>query len=368
MKLTIAKEDLLRGLQAVQNAATSRTTLAILSNVLLEASGSRLQITATDLDLTIVTSVEAKILQPGSTTLPARRLFEIVREFPSLEIELELEKTSCSIQGGASYYKIHALPAADFPAVAAFAGQHKINIPQKKIRTMLARTAFAASTDETRYVLNGSFLSFRDHKVTMVATDGRRLALAEEDAEIPADASGEVIIPNKAVNELGRLLKDDGELEIQFTENQISFVLLGDKGLNTTLISKRVDGNYPNYRQVIPASCAERIPLERDSFLGALRRAEIMTSDKANSVKLTFSQNTLVINSNTPEVGEAREVIAINYQGKELSIAFNPTFMMEPLKVLDTPEVYFEITDELSPGVLKINGPFLYVIMPMRMS
>lgn len=251
MKLTITKERFLEGLKSVQNVAETLTTLPILSNVLMEADGERLQITATDLDLTVSTGVEARVLTPGSTTLPARRLFEIVREFPNPEIEMELEKSFCVIQGGSSFYKIHALPAADFPVTPAFDSKNKVVVPQKKIATMQKRTAFAASTDETRYVLNGSFLSFNDHKVTMVATDGRRLALAEEEAEIPAEFSGEIIVPNKAITELGRLLKDDGDVEIQYTENQIAFLLVSQKGFTTKVISKRVDGNYPNYRQVI---------------------------------------------------------------------------------------------------------------------
>ncbi len=368
MKLTIAKEQLLHGLQSVQNIVTSRTTLPILSNVLLNAKDDRLVVTATDLDVTISCTVDAKVGKAGAVTLPARRLLEITREFPSLEIELEMEKGACHLTGGASYYKIHSLPAEDFPPIPAFEEKHRIVAPQEKLKSMLSRTAFAVSTDETRYVLNGIFLSLKDHKITMVATDGRRLALVEEETEIPDGSEADLIVPSKAINELTRLLKDKGDLEIKFTDNQVSFLLVGERGFDTLMISKRVEGNYPNYRQVIPTSSTERITLDREQFLGALRRAEIMTSDKANSVKLAFTQNTLTITSNTPEIGEAREVVTINYQGKDVAIAFNPAFLMDPLKVLSEPEVFFELTDELSPGVIKINGPFLYVIMPMRMS
>jgi DNA polymerase-3 subunit beta len=233
---------------------------------------------------------------------------------------------------------------------------------------LLRKTSFAISTDESRFVLNGIFVSLKDHKVTLVATDGRRLALAEEEVDIPPSSQGECIIPSKAINELNRLLGTQNDVEIKFTDNQVAFTLQGEKGYSTLIISKLIDGNYPNYRQVIPNETKERITLVREELLQALRRAEIMTSEKSNSVKLNFGKNKLEITANTPEVGEAREALAVNYKGNEMAIAFNPAYMMDPLKALDNDEVYLELIDELSPGVLKINGPFLYVLMPMRMS
>jgi len=233
---------------------------------------------------------------------------------------------------------------------------------------MLKRTSFAVSTDETRYVLNGIFVSFKDHKVTLVATDGRRLALMDEEADVNGENQTEFIVPTKAIAELNRLLQEKGTVEIKYTENQAAFELKGGEGVEVKVITKLVEGNYPNFKQVIPAESGERIPLAREEFLQALRRAEIMTSEKSNSVKLAFTKNNLAITANTPEVGEARESMAINYKGKDLAIAFNPGYLMDPLKALDNDEVFLELTDELSPGVVKINGPFLYVIMPMRMS
>jgi DNA polymerase III subunit beta len=201
----------------------------------------------------------------------------------------------------------------------------------------------------------------------MVATDGRRLALTDEDVDF-GEESVEFIVPTKAINELSRLLHPSGDAQIRVTDNQASFELKGEQGQNALLITKLVEGNYPNYRQVIPAESGERIPLVREELLQALRRAEIMTSEKSNSVKLSFTKNNLSITANTPEVGESRESLAVNYKGQDLAIAFNPAYLMDPLKALDQDEVFLELTDELSPGVVRINGPFLYVIMPMRMS
>ena len=233
---------------------------------------------------------------------------------------------------------------------------------------MLKKTAFAVSTDESRFVLNGIFFSLKEHKLTMVATDGRRLALVDEEVDVAAGSQGEFIVPAKAVNELNRLMTDKGTVEIRFSDNQAEFVLKEDQGAQLVIITKLIDGNYPNYRQVIPGEAKERVTLPREEFLHALRRAEIMTSEKQNSVKLNFTKNNLSITANSPDIGEARESLAVNYKGKDMAIAFNPAYVIEPLTALTTDEVFLDLIDELSPGVLKINGPFLYVVMPMRLS
>ena len=369
MNLTISKEQILAGLQAVQNVVGARTTLPILSNVLLRAEKDHVEFTATDLDVTVVCAVEAKVKKAGGTTVPVKKLFGIVRELNGTEIELETdEKNVTVIRSGPSYYKIHGLSADEFPPLPKFKDDKKVALQQETIKAMMRKTAFAVSTDESRYVLNGIFFSLKDNKMTMVATDGRRLALADEEADISEKSSGEFIVPAKAVGELNRLLREKGEAEIKFGDNQASFALKDEKGFSVLLITKLIEGNYPNYKQVIPTETKERIALVREEFLQALRRAEIMTSEKANSVKLAFGKNSLSITANTPEVGEARESLAVNYKGKEMAIAFNPKYLIDALAALGEDEVFFELIDELSPGVLKINGPFLYVVMPMRLS
>ena len=305
----------------------------------------------------------------AATTLPVKKLFGIARELNGLEIELEVdEKNVCSLRCGPSFYKIHGLGADEFPPLPKFKEDKKVSLAQETLKGMLRKTSFAISTDEARYVLNGIFLSLKDHKVTMVATDGRRLALVDEEVDISEKSQGEFIIPAKAVNELNRLLQEKGEVELKYSENQAAFTLKDDKGFSVLIVTKLIEGNYPNYRQVIPAETKERVALPREEFLHALRRAEIMTSEKANSVKLAFGKNNLAITANSPEVGEAKESIAVNYKGKEMAIAFNPKYLIDPLNALPNDEVFIELIDELSPGVLKINGPFLYVVMPMRLS
>jgi len=369
MNLTIAKEQLINGLQSVQNVVGIRTTLPILSNVLIKADKDRLELTATDLDVTISSSVEASVKKPGAATVPVKKLFGIVRELSSPEIEIEVdEKNQCSVRAVASFYKINGLAAEEFPPLPKFKEDKKVTLPQEKLRSMMKKTSFAISTDESRYVLNGIFISLKEHKMTMVATDGRRLALVDEDVDISEKSQGEFIVPAKAVNELNRLLQDKGDVEIRYSENQASFTLKDDKGSPILIITKLIEGNYPNYRQVIPGEAKERIALGREELAQALRRAEIMTSEKANSVKLNFGNNLLTITANSPEVGEARETIAINYKGKEMAIAFNPRYLIDPLNALAEDEIFIELIDELSPGVIKINGAFLYVVMPMRLN
>jgi DNA polymerase-3 subunit beta len=369
MKLTIAKEQLLLGLQSVQNVVNSRTTLPILNNVLLQAGEGHLKLTATDLDVTVSCSVEASVAAPGATTLPVKKISSIARELGGNELEMEVDdKHVCAIRSGPSFYRIHGLSAEEFPPLPQFKEAKKVVLPQDTIRNMLKKTSFAVSTDETRYVLNGIFFSLKDHKLTMVATDGRRLALVDEEVDISESSAGDFIVPAKAVNELNHLLLDKGEVEIKFTENQAAFTLTADKAPAALIISKLIEGNYPNYKQVIPSESKERIALMREELLHALRRAEIMTSEKSNSVKFTFAKNQLSITANSPEVGEARESLAVNYKGPDLSIAFNPRYLIDPLTALTQDEVFLEMTDELSPGVLKINGPFLYVVMPMRLT
>jgi DNA polymerase-3 subunit beta len=369
MNLTIAKDQLINGLQAVQNVVSTRTTLPILSNVLLRAESGRLELTATDLDVTVTCAVEAQVRKPGQTTVPVKRLFGIVRELSSSDVDMEVDdKNACSIRCGPSFFKVNGLNAEEFPPAPKFKEDKKVSLKQDSVRGMMRKTSYAISTDEARYVLNGIFFSLRDHKLTMVATDGRRLAMVDEEVDVGDKSEGEFIVPAKAVNELNRLLQDSGDLEIKYSDNQASFELRPEKGFPVVVVTKLIEGNYPNYRQVIPGEAKERVALIREELLHALKRADIMTSDKANSVKMAFSKNNLAITANSPEVGEARESLAINYKGADIAVAFNPKYLIDPLNALTEDEVYLELIDELSPGVLKINGPFLYVVMPMRLT
>ena len=362
MKFSVSKDKLLEGLSTVQNVVSTRTTLPILSNVLLQASDREIRLTTTDLDVGIRGSIEAQVERTGAATLPARRLLSIVRELPSSEIYFDVDtKNFASIRSGSSYFKILGLPEEEFPPLARFEDAKMIfTIAQKDLKDGLKKTSYAISADETRYVLNGILFSFKDDKLTLVATDGRRLALVDLEVEFPSSQETEIIVSTKAVTEIQRLLREEGEVKLSIGENQIAFELN-----RTLLVSKLIEGNYPNFRQVIPAEAKERIRLERETFLTAVRRVSLLAGEK--SVKLIFTKSNIDIVANTPEVGEAKESLAVMYQGREFSIAFNPEFLMAPLRNLSEEEIYLDLIDELSPGVIKIAGPFLYVLMPVRL-
>lgn len=363
MKFTISQEAFAEGLQNAVSAVNPRSTLPILSNVLLQASGDEVVLTATDLDFTVRTRVAAQVGKSGSTTLPARRLSTLVKDLPKTDIEVEIDaKSMATLKSGAGVYKIFGMPEAEFPGLPAFDGAVEFKLKASDLKDGLRKTHYAISLDETRYVLNGIFFSFKNDKLTLVATDGRRLALSEvNDLEIPSSLEREFIVRTKAISELMRTLADTGDVVIRLAQNLVQF----ESGA-TTVISKLVDGNYPNYVQVIPTKVNERVTVEREALLNAVRRVSLLNSEKTAAVRLHFSKGSIEISCNTPEVGEARESIAAPYKGKEISIAFNPEFLMAPLRYLQADEVHFELIDDISPGVIKINVPFVYVLMPMR--
>ncbi len=364
MKFAVTKEALLDGLQRIQNVVSTRSTLPVLTNALLETTETGLRLTTTDLEVAIRCEIPAQIEKPGATTLPARRLAAIVRELPTSEITIEADaKNAATIRCGATYFKIFGLAKDEYPPFPSFEDAKTYTLKQSELKDGLRKTSYGISVDETRYVLNGILFSFKENKMTLVATDGRRLALFDCDLEFPRSHERDFIVPTKAVTELQRLLAEDGEVQISVAENLVSFELNGAQ-----LVSKLVEGNYPNYRQVIPGEAKERITLERESLLTSVKRVALLSSDKTSSVRLNFSKNNLDITANTPEVGEARESLAVAYRGRDISIAFNPEFLLDPLRNLPNDEVHIELIDEMSPGVLKINTPFLYVIMPMRVS
>lgn len=363
MKFTISQEAFADGLQNAVSAVNPRSTLPILSNVLLQAADDELVLTSTDLDFTVRTRVPAKIGKSGSTTIPAKRVSTLVKDLPKTDIEVEVDaKSLATLKSGAGVYKIFGMPEAEFPGLPAFEGAVEFKLKSADLKDGLRKTHYAISLDETRYVLNGIFFSFKGDKLTLVATDGRRLALAEvNDLEIPPSQEREFIVRTKAITELMRALKDDGDVVVRLAQNMVQF----ECGA-TTLITKLVEGNYPNYVQVIPTKVNERVTVEREALLTAVRRVSLLNSEKTAAVRLNFTKGNLEILCNTPEVGEAREELAVPYKGKDISIAFNPEFLMAPLRYLQEDEVHFELIDDISPGVIKINAPFVYVLMPMR--
>jgi DNA polymerase-3 subunit beta len=374
MKFKINQDHFSNGLQQVLNVVGSRATMPILSNVLIEAEEGHISLTTTNLDLGIRCRIKADVSEPGALTLPVRKLATIVRELPQNEVFIETsEKHQAKITSGGSNFKIMGISAEEFPALPTFENRHVFELMQADILGMLKSVSYGQSTDENRYILNGVYFNFADEKLTLVATDGRRLALTALDTEITEDNAGSLILPAKTVSELERLTGKGEKVKIAFSDRQAAFEIgiddAGDTGLvdHLYLVSKIVEGNYPNYRQVIPKETEHRVKIERELMLECVHRAALVTTDKSNSVKIKVSKNLLEISASS-ETGESHESMAIAYDGPEVQVAFNPQFLMEPLKALSKDEVFFEFKDELSPGLFKTLDNFICVIMPLRLN
>ena len=374
MKFKINRDHFSNGLAQVLNVVGSKATMPILSNVLIEADKDFISLTTTNLDLGIRCKIKAEVKESGAVTLPVKRLATIVRELPNVDVTFDGSPNhQVKLTSGGSNFRIMVIGKEEFPPLPEFGDEKSFTLEQAELTAMVKSVSYAQSSDETRYILNGVYFSFKDGKLSLVATDGRRLALISKDIEVPAPSAGSIILPAKTVSELVRMLDKGEKLKISFNERRASFQISTDKdssGLidSIYLYSKVVEGNYPNYNQVIPKETHQRIKLERELFLQCVHRAALVCSEKSNSVKVKLSSNLLEITAQSPDFGEAHESMAIAYSGPELQVAFNPQFIMDPLRALTKDEVFFEVKDEVSPGVFKTLESFICVIMPVRLS
>lgn len=374
MKFKINRDHFTNGLAQVLNVVGSKATMPILSNVLIEAEKDHITLTTTNLDLGIRCKIKAEVKEGGAVTLPVKRLATIVRELPNVDVTLDASPNhQVKLASGGSNFRIMGIGKEEFPPLPEFGDEKSFTLEQAELTAMLKSVSYAQSTDETRYILNGVYFNFRDGKLSLVATDGRRLALVSKELEVPATSAGAIILPAKTVSELARMLDKGEKLKISFNDRRAAFQINTDKdssGLidSIYLYSKVVEGNYPNYQQVIPKETHQRIKLERELFLQCIHRAALVCSEKSNSVKLKLTSNLLEITAQSPDFGEAHESMAIGYSGPDLQVAFNPAFVMDPLKALTKDEVFFELKDEVSPGVFKTLESFICVIMPVRLS
>jgi DNA polymerase-3 subunit beta len=374
MKFKINRDHFSNGLAQVLNVVGSKATMPILSNVLIEAEKDHITLTTTNLDLGIRCKIKAEVKEPGSVTLPVKRLATIVRELPNVDVVFDAAPNhQVKLASGGSNFKIMGIGKEEFPPLPEFGDEKSFTLEQAELTAMLKSVAYAQSSDETRYILNGVYFNFKDGKLSLVATDGRRLALISKELEVPATSAGSIILPAKTVGELLRMLDKGEKLKISFNDRRAAFQLNTDKdtsGLidSIYLYSKVVEGNYPNYNQVIPKETHQRIKLERELFQQCVHRAALVCSEKSNSVKIKVTSNLLEITAQSPDFGEAHESMAIAYSGPDLQVAFNPQFIMDPLRALTKDEVFFELKDEVSPGVFKTLESFICVIMPVRLS
>jgi DNA polymerase-3 subunit beta len=368
MKIRIPRQDLLDAVNKVKTVVSAKSALPILSHILMEASGSSVRLAATDLKVSIECTVDCTVEEPGSMTVSSQRLASILSELPEGDILLELgDNNVINLECGKIQTKLFSMSPDEFPPIRTFEGVEPLVLEEKLLKKLFSKTSFAICTDQSRYNLTGLLFELSDGKLTVVATDGRRMSLYAEKEGIPEGIDLKVIIPGKMVNELERLLGDEGEVQILIDETQAAF-RFGTIRLVTALI----EGNFPNYDMVIPKKHDKEARVSTGQFLEAVRRTRTMTNEKFNSVRFNLADDTMVLRVVTPEVGEYREEMPVSFNGSNMEVAFNPDFIQDVLRRMDSEEVSFVLKDATSPGLIRplADGEkaatYINVIMPIR--
>ena len=361
MKIKLSKDQLLIGIQTVQNIVSSKATLPILSNMLLESKNNVLKLNTTDLDIGISCELPVNIYEEGAITIPAKRFSDIVRELPSGDIVIHARKNNqVEIEGDQCRFKLIGLPKEEYPKFPEFKDKEAIRIKQADLKEMLRLTVFAVSHEESRYVLNGLLLEVSGDYLRIVATDGRRLAKIERKLLQPSNKDISIILPVKAINEISRNLKDDGEVTFITGTNQVLFDIDG------TLIATRIiEGEFPNYKQVIPKEIPNKVKMSREDLLFAIKRANLLSTPDFQAIKFELFKDKLVVSKSTPDVGESREEVKIEYGDIELIVGFNPQYLIDVLKNIEDEIIPMEFQGSDKPCVLRMKD-YLYLALPMR--
>ena len=369
MELVARKADLVRELQFFQQIVERKNTIPILANVLIESNGNELTLLATDLEVALRSRCEAAVDKAGAVTLPAKKFYEVVRALPEADVRLETEKGGTGVRVSAERFesRMPTLPREDFPSLPESSGAAQSTIKAKVLREMVAKTQFAITGEDTRYYLNGALFVLRADSMTLVATDGHRLALVNATREPAVKGAEEIkaILPRKTLSELSRLLTDDIDVKYERGENHLFFEI-GPR----LLISRMIDGQFPAYEKVIPKGNDKHIEFERDRLTSAVRRVSILSNERSRAVKFVIDKGKVEVTSSSPEFGEAREPLTVDYAGPPLTICFNAQYVQDFLNVVESDIVALELKDEVSQAVMKPVGvdgyDYTYVIMPMR--
>ena len=369
MKFSLLKSKLTESLQTVLQVVPTKSTLPVLTNVLLEALDNKLKISATDLDISITNSIDCDVAKKGAVALPARILFEIIKELPESQITVESTNSRIEIKIPNGSYKIATVSPDDFPKLPAVNTKKEIRISQKALVAMIRKTSFACSTDETRPALNGVLWQTKGDKMQMVATDGHRMArMAMENTKLKG-VSDDIIIPPKVLNLIPKFAESQSqEIGVIFGDNNIIFNL-GD----TVLTSRLIEGPYPNFEQVIPAASDKKLVVSKDDLTGAVRRVSILSNALTHQVKFGFQKSNLTLSTNNADVGgEGKELIECDFDGEPLEIGYNATYVSEILGKIDAQEVIFELSSAVAAGVIYSpeipKEDFLCLIMPLRLA
>jgi DNA polymerase III subunit beta len=365
MKLTAAREDFLTPLQSVIGVVERRQTMPVLANVLLSARENRLNITGTDLEVELVATSTVNVQQGGDITVPGRKLLDIFRSLPEqASVTLGTEGERMSIKAGRSRFTLSTLPAAEFPLVEEINAQQTLSIAQGEFRRLIDKTHFSMAQQDVRYYLNGLLLETEGASLRAVATDGHRLALCEMTLEDKAKSNQQVIVPRKGVLELQRILGSEGKIELAIGTNHVR-AQIG----TIRFTSKLIDGRFPEYGRVIPASPARKVEADREQLRQALQRTAILSNEKYRGIRLTARPDLLVIQAHNPEQEEAEDQVEVTYQGDEVEIGFNVNYLLDALGAIESDKVEIGLTDSNSSCLIHAPGTAhtRYVVMPMRL-
>ena len=371
MELVVGKNQLLRELQLFQGIVERKNTIPILANVLMEAKGNEVRMLATDLEVALRSRCDAAVAKGGSLTLPAKKLYEIIKALPETDIRIQEDKNGVKVAADKFDSRMQTLPREDFPSLPEATGTASATLPRAALREMVAKTQFAITGEDTRYFLNGALFVLRTDSMSLVATDGHRLALVtvKRDGTDPSIKAGEevkVILPKKTLLELGKLLSEsEGDIRYERGENHLFFEVGG-----RVLISRMIDGQFPAYERVIPKGNDKDIEFERERLTNAVKRVALLSNERSRAVKFEIDKGKVEVTSSSSEFGEAREQLAVDYQGSAMAISFNAQYVLDFLNVADTDVVSLSLKDEVSQAVMTPVGAqgydYTYVIMPMR--
>ena len=369
MELVVRKNDLLRELQLFQGIVERKNTIPILANVLMEAKGDQVGFLATDLEVALRSRCAATVTKPGSLTIPAKKFYEIVKSLPETDIRITEDKGGVKIAADRFDSRMQTLPREDFPTLPESSGKPTATLERNGVKEMVAKTQFAITGEDTRYFLNGALFVLRPEEMSLVATDGHRLALVSVTRAGKGQDGAEenkAILPKKTLGELGRLLNDgDGDITYERGENHL-FFQVGDR----MLISRMIDGQFPAYERVIPKGNDKHIEFERDRLTNAVKRVALMSNERSRAVKIQIEAGKVDVTSSSPDLGEAKETLLVDYSGGSMQICFNAQYVLDFLAAVATDVVSLELKDEVSQAVMKPIGAegydYTYVIMPMR--
>ncbi len=373
MRIKTTQNDLFKSLQIIQGVISIRTTLPILSYVLLSTKNGKISLFSTDLEAGIKCDVSGEIIEEGTIALPGKRVLELTREFPKGEIEISTEKNTTTIKCAKTRVRINALPPDDFPGFPEIVGQ-KINMKGDILKSMIQKTLLAVSKEESRYTLTGVYLLIKGDSLEMVGTDGRRLSLIEETLKKDAvKQKKSCILPMKTCNEIMRIITDEN-LVLTLGEKQVNFVQTRqtktkeDEQESVSLTSRLIEGEFPDYNKVIPKGFQQKLMINRQELIEAVTRAYILTKEKGGPVKLDVKKDAIVVSSNVSEVGESSEQITVKNGEKEMQIAFDPEYMLDILKVIDSKDVLLGLNSSKEAALFRPmdNERFVYVLMPME--